>query len=56
MSEKKKPRFISAVNFKSQEEQEHAHKKARKITGKKRGFSKFVREWILSDFNKSSGK
>jgi hypothetical protein len=56
MSDKSKCRFISAVNFKSKEEQDHAHKKARKATGKKRGFSKFIRDYVLADFNKASGK
>jgi hypothetical protein len=56
MSEKSKPRFISAVNFKSKEEQDHAHKKARKATGKKRGFSKFIRDYVLADFNKGASR
>ena len=56
MSEKTKPRFISAVNFKSKEEQVHAQKKATKATGKKRGFSQYIRDYVLADFNKGTGK
>jgi hypothetical protein len=51
-----KPRFISAVNFRNKKEQAHAHNKAAKVTGKKRGFSEYVRNYVLADFNKAASR
>lgn len=49
----KKTRFIQGVDLLNKKNEAKTLRRARKVTGKRRGFSQYVRQLIEDDFNKA---